>query len=108
MPIRRPSHRNAHTFLVHVFGRGLDGERYVVERFRSRPDGQIHPVGAEQPRAKKGGRKPRRTVVSAGEVTKMRPERDEIIICTALNLKASGVQLWGCAASGIAAMRHAR
>ena len=48
MRIRRPSHRNAHTFLVHVFGRGLDGERYVVERFRSRPDGQIHPVEAEQ------------------------------------------------------------
>ena len=34
-------------------------------------------------------------MVSAGEVTKMQPERDEIIICTALNLKASGVQLWG-------------
>ena len=47
-------------------------------------------------------------MVSAGEVKKMQPERDEIIICTALNLKASGVQLWGTAASGIAAMRHAR
>ena len=95
MRIRRPSHRNAHTFLVHVFGRGLDGDRYVVERFRSRPDGQIHPVEAERPNSRKGGRRPRRTVVSAGEVTKMQPERDEIIICTALNLKASGVQLWG-------------
>ncbi|MCY4547535.1 MAG: hypothetical protein OXC28_04130, partial [Defluviicoccus sp.] len=71
MRIRRPSHRNAHTFLVHVFGRGLDGERYVVERCRSRPDGQIHPVEAEQPRAKRGGRKSRRTVVSASEVKKM-------------------------------------
>ena len=108
MRIRRPSHRNAHTFLVHVFGRGLDGERYVVERFRSRPDGQIHPVEAGQPMSRKGVRRPRRTVVSAGEVKKMQPERDEIIICTALDLKASGVQLWGCAASGIAAMRYAR
>ena len=108
MRIRRPSHRNADTFLVHVFGHGLDGERYVVERFRSRPDGQIHPVEAEQPKAKRGGRRPRRTIVSAGEVRKIRPERDEIVICTALDLRASGVQLWGAAASGLAALRHAR
>ena len=108
MRIRRPSHRNAHTFLVHVFGRGLDGERYVVERFRSRPDGQIDPVEAERPKAKKGGRRPRRTIVSAGAVRKMRPERDEIIICTALDLKASGVQIWGICASGLSAMRYAR
>ena len=108
MRIRRPSHRNAHTFLIHVFGRGLDGDRYVVERFRSRPDGQIHPIEAERPRAKKGGRKPRRTIVSAGEVKKMKPERDEIIVCTALDLKASGLQMWGLAASGLLALRHAR
>ena len=108
MRIRRLSHRNAHTFLVHVFGRGLDGERYVVERFRSRPDGQIHPIEAERPSAKRGGRRPRRTVVSAGEVKKMKPERDEIIVCTALDLKASGVQIWGLAASGLLALRHAR
>ena len=108
MRIRRPSHRNAHTFLVHVFGHGLDGERYVVERFRSRPDGQIHPVEAEQPKGNKGRRKQRRTVVSASKVKKMKPERDEIIICTALNLKASGVQIWGLGASGISAMRYAR
>ena len=108
MRIRRPSHRSAHTFLVHVFGRGLDGERYVVEKFRSRPDGQIHPVEAEQPRAKKRGPRPRRTIVSAGAVRKMCPEHDEIIICTALDLKASGVQIWGISASGLRAMRHAR
>ena len=102
MRIRRPSHRNAHTFLIHVFGRGLDGERYVVEKFPSRPDGQIHPVEAEQPKAKRGGRRPRRTIVSAGA------ERDEIIICTALDLKTSGVQIWGIAACGLRAMGHAR
>ncbi len=96
MRIRRPSQR------------GLDGERYVVERFRSRPDGQIDPIEADQPKAKKAGRRPRRTVVSAGEVKKMKRERDEIIICTALDLKASGVQLWGLAAGGISAMRYAR
>ena len=78
----------------------------MVERFRSRPDGRIDPVEAGQPTSRKGVRRPRRTVVSAGEVKKMQPERDEIIICTALDLKASGVQLWGCAASGIAAMRY--
>ena len=108
MRIRRPSHRNAHTFLVHIFGRGLDGKRYAVENYRSRPDGQIHPVEAEQPKARKGRRRPRRTIVSAGAVRKMRPERDEIIICTALDLKASGVQIWGLAASGLPSMRHAR
>ena len=108
MRIRRPSHRNAHTFLVHVFGRGLDGERYVVERFRSRPDGRIDPVEAGQPKARKGGRKLRRTVVSASEVKTMRPERDEIILCTALDLKASGLQMWGLRASGLLALRHAR
>ena len=108
MRIRRLWHRNAHTFLVHVFGQGLDGERYVVEKYRSRPDGQIHPVEAEQPKARKGRRRPRRTIVSAGAVRKMRPERDEIIVCTALDLKASGVQIWGLQASGLAAMRYAR
>ena len=106
MRIRRPSHRNAHTFLVHVFGRGLDGDRYVIERFRSRPDGQIHQVEAGQPRTKKGGRKPRRTIASASEVKKLRPERDEIIICTALNLKASGVQIWGLNVAGLHMLRR--
>ncbi len=106
MRIRRPSHRNAHTFLVHVFGRGLDGERYVVEKYRSRPDGQIHPVESEHPKAKKGGRRPRRTIVSAGAVRKMRPERDEIIVCTALDLKASGVQIWGINVAGLHMLRR--
>ena len=108
MRIRRPSHRNAHTFLVHVFGRGLDGERFVVERFRSRPDGRIDPIEPDRPKAKKGGRKPRRTIVSAGEVKTMKPERDEIILCTALDLKASGLQMWGLQASGLLALRNAR
>ena len=106
MPIRRPSQRSAHTFLIHIFGRGLDGERYAIERFRARPDGQIHSVGAGQPKIK--GRTPKRTIVSAAEVGKFRPDRDEIIVCTALDLKASGLQFWGLRASGLAAVRPAR
>ena len=87
-------HRNAETYLVHLFGCGLDGERYVIERYRSLPGGEIRPVQAEE-RKTGGRRKRRRTIASAGAVKKMRPERDEIIVCTALDLKASGVQLWG-------------
>ena len=101
-------HRNAETYLVHLFGRGLDGERYVVERYRSLASGEIRPVQAEDPKAKKGRRKRQRTVASAGAVKKMRPERDEIIVCTALDLKASGIQLWGGLAMGILAARHPR
>lgn len=105
MPIRRPSRRNPHTFLVHVFGRGLDGERYLVERFRARPDGDIRPVREEQPEGRRGRR---RIVVGAGAVTTMRPERDEIIVCTALDLKKSGLQLWGLGAAGLGAAPGAR
>ena len=107
MRIGRAFHRNAQTYLVHVFGRGLEGDRYVIEKYRSDPDGQIRPVEPEQP-VTKGRRSKRRTIVSAGAVTKLRPERDEIIVCTALNLKASGIQLYGLAASGLFAARHAR
>ncbi len=93
-------HRNAETYLVHLFGRGLDGERYVVERYRSLASGEIKPVQAEGPKTG-GGRRPRRTIVSAGAVRKLRPERDEIIVCTALDLKASGVQIWGINVAGL-------
>ena len=44
-------HRDAQTYLVHVFGRGLEGDRYVIETYRSDSDGQIHPVEPEKPRA---------------------------------------------------------
>ena len=43
---------NTETFLVHIFGRGLEGDKYVVERFRSSADGAISPVPiATPPRA---------------------------------------------------------
>ena len=34
---------NARTFLTHMFGRGLDDDRYVIERFLSKADGEIRP-----------------------------------------------------------------
>ena len=107
MRIGRMFHRDAQTYLVHVFGRGLEGDRYVIEKYRSDSDGQIHPVEPER-FVTKGRRSKRRTIISAGAVTKLRPERDEIIVCTALNLKASGIQLYGLAASGLGAARTAR
>ena len=107
MRIGRMFHRNAQTYLVHVFGRGLEGDRYVIEKYRSLADGQIHAVEAEQP-ATKSRRGKRRTIMSAGAVKKLRPERDEIIVCTALNLKASGIQYWGASATGFLAARNAR
>ena len=107
MRIGRMLHRNAQTYLVHLFGRGLDDERYVIERYRSLASGEIRLVQAEQPNTS-GRRKLRRTIANVSAVKKMRPERDEIIICTALNLKASGVQLWGAAATELLVARHAR
>ena len=38
----------------------------------------------------------------------MRPERDEIIVCTGVKLARSGVQMWGLAASGLSTLRNAR
>lgn len=107
MRIGRMFQRDAQTFLVHLFGKGLDGERYVVERYRSLSNGEIEPVQPGQSQAK-GRRRQRRTIVGVGTVKKMRPERDEIIVCTALNLKGSGVQYWGSAAVGFLAVRNAR
>ena len=40
----RMFHRDAQTFLVHLFGQGLEDSRYVVETYRSCPDGQIEPI----------------------------------------------------------------
>ena len=103
----RMFHRNAQTFLVHLFGRGLDDDRYVVERYRSLASGEIEPVQAERPKTK-GRRKPRPTIASASAVKRMRPERDEIIVCTGVNLRNSGAQLWGISATGLRLVRNAR
>ena len=100
-------HRDAQTFLVHLFGRGLDDERYVVETYHSLASGEIRPVETGQP-GTKGRRRPRRKIVSRKAVREMRPERDEIIVCTGVKLASSGVQLYGWQATGLVAARYAR
>ncbi len=102
---------NSETFLVHIFGRGLDDERYVVERFRSMADGEIRPVSIAAPAArgrKRRARRTRHTVTSLSNVKQMRPARDEIIVCTAVNLKDSGVQYWGVLACNLFASGRRR
>ena len=89
----------ASTFLTHFFGSGLEDERYVVERFQAMADGNIRRMPGGEP-AKKG-RKAKRTIASLKAVKEMRPARTEIIVCTALNLKNSGVQFWGAVATSL-------
>ena len=84
---------NASTFLTHLFGQGLDDDRYVVERFQSMADGDIRPLRAKGPRTK-GRPKAPGTIASRQVVRKMRPARDEIIVATGINLRNSGVQYW--------------
>ena len=103
----RMFHRDAQTFLVHLFGQGLEDNRYVVEKYRSHPNGKIEPIQAEQP-GTKGRHRRRRTIASLAAVKRMRPERDEIIVCTGVSLARSGVQLWGLSASGLDAARQLR
>ena len=64
--------RSTRTFLTHLFGPGLDDDRYLVERFQSKADGEIlprHGKGA----SKKGRGKASREIVSLSTVQRMRP-----------------------------------
>ncbi len=90
---------DARTYLLHFVGGGLDDERYVVQRYVSRSNGDIVPLDAEPGR--KGRRKARGTIVPLEAVEKMRPARDEIIIATGVRRRQSGVQIWGWRAMGI-------
>ncbi len=99
--------RDTYTFLTHLFGRGLEDERYAVERFKSMDDGEVRPLPAGG-RTAKGRSGARRETASRRVVRQMRPARDEIIVCTALNLKASGVQYWGDRATGLFGERRQR
>ena len=94
---------SARTFLIHMFRRGLDDNRYVVERYKSRFDGEIVRWPGEG--KSKTGKQPRQ-VMSLGAVQRMRPERDEIIVCTGLKIAGSGIQYWGSAATGLFAERQ--
>ncbi len=91
---------NARTFLTHMFGRGLDDDRYVIERFQSMVDGEIRRRRGNGA-SKKGRGKGSREIVSLRTVQRMRPERDEIIICTGVNCTNLGVQYWGDRAVGL-------
>ena len=82
----------ARTFLIHMFRRGLDDNRYVVERYKSTFDGEIVPWPCKG--KSKTGKQPRQ-VMSLGAVQRMRPERDEIIVCTGVKIASSGIQYWG-------------
>ena len=86
-------------FLVHFFGTGLADDRYVVERYRARADGDIVPAPAEA-LAAKGRSRAKRTVVSRKEAEAMRPGRTEIIVCTGLKTRG-GRQAWGSLAAGL-------
>ena len=98
MQTARTIQRTATTYLVHLFGGGLDrDDRFVVERYRSMADGEIEPVDDEQG---KGGCTQRR-IVSRRTVRRLRPKRNEIIIATAVSRDA-GIQIYGDAAAGIA------
>ena len=95
------------TFLTHFVGGGLEDERYVVERFVSKSNGDIVPVHAGQT-TRKGRFRVRGVIVSLEAVEKLRPGRDEIIIATGLKRRDSGVQFWGGRAMGLLTERRQR
>ena len=94
---------HSRTFLIHMFRRGLDDNRYVVERYKSTFDGEI--VRWPCKGKSKTGKQPRQ-VMSLGAVKRIRPERDEIIVCTGVKIAGSGIQYWGAAATGLFAERR--
>lgn len=95
------------TYLIHLFGTGLDADdRFVVERFRSRADGEIVPVDGDSTGGKARRRK-RRTVIALEAVEKLRPARDEIIVATGLS-RSGGLQAWGSYATGLFVQRRQR
>ncbi len=81
-------HPDANAFLTYVFGRGLQDEHYVVERYRSTMDGiRRLPGGKGHP-----------LTLSLETVRELRPARNEILICKGQKSEDSGVQYWGAAA----------
>ena len=70
----------------------------MIERFQSKADGEIRRRNVS---SKKGRGKVSREIVSLSTVQRMRPERDEIIICTGVNCSTLGVQYWGDRATAL-------
>ena len=97
--------RSTYTFLTHLFGPGLDDDRYVIERFQSKSDGEIRPR-RRNGSSKKGRGKASREIVSLSTVQRMRPERDEIIICTGVNRTTLGVSILGGSRDGLVRERQ--
>ena len=91
--------RPPHVFVPLMGVSVLADDRYVVEWFRARADGDIVPAPAEA-LAAKGARKTKHKVVSRKEVEAMRPDRTEIIICTGLTTRG-GRQACGSIAAGL-------
>ena len=90
----------ASTFLTHFFGNGLAEDTYVVERFRAMVNGDIRRCPDEAPAAKKIRRRTNYATATLKAVLAMRPERNEIIVCTGLRTR-SGVQYWGSVSTGL-------
>ena len=97
----------AATFLTHLFGRGLADDSYVVERFRSTVDGEITPCG-EGAATGRGRRKSGRVTATLEAVRAMRPAPNEIIVCTAVKGRRSGVQYWGSISTSLFCDRRQR
>ncbi len=95
------------TFLVHLFGTGLEDDRYVVERFKAHADGDIRPWSGESSGKGAGRRRAKRTTAMRKAVKEMRPACTEIIICTGLRTRG-GVQVWGSIADGLLCDRKQR
>ena len=90
---------DARTYLTHLFGSGLEDDRYVVERFKAMVDGNIRRIDPEAPRNRRR-RKAGPVTASLSSVKAMRPARTEIIVCTGLRTRG-GVQMWGDVATGL-------
>ncbi len=88
------------TFLTHLFARGFEDQRYVVERFQAMVDGDIRRWPSDEKTAK-GRRKAKRTTVSLKDVQALRPAHNEVIVCTGMRIRSSGVQYWGSVATGL-------
>ena len=72
----------------------------MIERFQSKADGEIRPR-RRNGASKKSRAEASREIVSLSTVQQMRPERDEIVICTGVNCSTLGVQYWGDRAMGL-------
>ena len=84
--------RCARTFLTHFFGRGLDDDRYVVQRFHSTVDGEIKPFSGNG-RCRGARKQPRKVMtgpVSSGSFQASRPQRAALRSIHVCSWTASG------------------